>query len=243
MDPSPGYDVTAVGIHSELRRQPRPELGVRAHLRTEKKGRYGPPLPLGCIPQDTGFQVPRILRHAEDALRPHFAGELTGEEPVTRFGGDIVPRLVPRRGREIRHAYPPLRSAGVHGDGTGPHNADGPWRGRFSGSAEGGEEQLGEEKGSKAIRGEMQLVSLFRYATDRGQGDAGVVPEDIELGLLTLEVFSCGFDGAEVIEREGEIFELAGGSRIVHRKFYSFDALLGFGLGAPSNVDFAAGTE
>ena len=63
------------------------------------------------------------------------------------------------------------------------------------GGAEGGQKQLSEEEGTEAVCRELQLVALFRDTAERGEGDAGVVPEDVELWFFGLESLDGGFDG------------------------------------------------
>lgn len=135
-----------------------------------------------------GLQIPRVQAHAHDRRVP--AAELGGLEDVAGFGdavfrpGGLVGVVV-----EVGHVNAPLWSQEFGAGGGDPDHADGVGGGAGGGGREDGGEEFGEEVGGDVVGAELQFVALFGLGALRGSHHAGVVPEDVEAGVVAQEGF------------------------------------------------------
>jgi hypothetical protein len=74
---------------------------------------------------------------------------------------------------------------------------------------------LREEIRTETIRGELALVALYDLGAFFAGVYSGIIKQDVKSLFFTLKSFSGSFDRAQVVQHEGDKFELAGCRRIV----------------------------
>lgn len=155
---------------------------------------------------------------AQDAVRAVPRCELARQHPRPRLRHRVARRAVRVPAVQHREVDAAGRRVGVHHVARQPENARGARRGA-AGRRRGLEQraqELGEEQRGDAVRSDERLEALRRPGAVRhGVGaDAGVVPQDVELGLLPRKLLGRALDDLEVVQVEMEELDLASSGRV-----------------------------
>ena len=201
MPPTPRDPISSPICSRDFGCRPGPEFGVGAHLGLEEKRPEQKLDPSRYRVPGLGDQVARVLRDGDDAGLANALVEFCRQKPVAHLGGrvDSVPVCWVLAGLLLFEGDAPGRTVTLNDLRRGPDDAHAVGGRRRGGFDDERGEEFGEQVGTEAVDTHVDLIALLVDGADGVLGDAGVVPEDVETGFLSEELFDALSNDGEVV--------------------------------------------